>query len=165
MAYNGCPIKKKSSKQAAAERMGRDDADWNAEPANFNAVYGTRTRRLPYFQKFEEWSDGTQKRYPDTLELTPTVAKYWYAGDGTVNWMRKYSARIVFACQNEQDRADFIVELFSDSGFEIKQNRHMYYMSVDESKRFLDWMGEPIPGYEYKWEIESRQRYETLKED
>jgi len=154
---------KKTAEESAAETIERDRAGWDLNPENFNAIYGTRTRRLPYFRKFRRWYDETQKRYPDSLELTPTVAKYWYASDGTVNWMREYSARVVFTCQNEADRASFIFDLFEDAGFDISQNEHMYYLGVEDSRRFLDWMGDPIPGYEYKWEIESRERYKRLK--
>jgi hypothetical protein len=154
---------KKSAETVAKQTIERDRNGWNLNSENFNAIYGTRTRRLPYFRKFNRWYNDTQKRYPESLELTPTIAKYWYAGDGTVNWMREYSARVVFACQNESDRPDFIRKLFTEAGFEVRQNRHMYYLSVDESKRFLQWMGDPVPGYEYKWEIESRPEYEQLK--
>jgi hypothetical protein len=154
--------KKKSADQAAKERMERDDVTWELTKENFNAIYGTRTRRLPYFRKFLNWSDGEQKRYPDNLELTPAITKFWYVSDGTVNWMRDYSARVAFACQNEQDRPTYIRDLFSQAGLEVKRNQHMYYLSVEESRQLLEWMGDPVPGYEYKWEIDSRENYESL---
>lgn len=152
---------KKDSEQAASERLCRYP-EWDMRAENFNAIYATRTRRLPYFRKFKNWTSSGKKRYPSDLELTPTVAKYWYVSDGTVNWMRSYSARIAFACQNEQDRGEFIIELFEQAGFEVSQNRHMFYLSVEDSKRFLSWLGDAVPGFEYKWEIESRSRYESL---
>lgn len=153
---------KKSAEESAQQRLDRNQEGWTVNPENFNPVYATRTRRLPYFRKFKRWTEASQKRYPDDVELTPTVAKYWYASDGTVNWMRTHSARIAFACRNEQDREQFMLNLFDKSGFEVKRNNHMYYLSVRESEAFLDWMGSPVPGFEYKWEIDSRKRYEKL---
>lgn len=153
---------KKTADQSAQQRLERDEDGWTVNPENYNAIYGTRTRRLPYFRKYEQWTSTGQKRYPDSLELTPTIAKFWYVSDGTINWMRKYSARLVFACRNEQDRPDFIQDLFVKAGFEVKPNKHMFYLDVEESSRFLQWLGSPVPGFEYKWEIESRKRYDKL---
>lgn len=153
---------KKDAQQAANERLSRNP-DWKMDAGNFDAIYGTRTRRLPYFRKYESWTSSGQKRYPEELELTPTVAKYWYVSDGTVNWMRSYSARVVFACQNERDRPEFICNLFRQAGFEANQNLHMFYLSVEDSKRFLSWIGQSVPGFEYKWELTSRKRYERLR--
>ncbi len=153
---------KKDAEQAAEERLSRD-SDWEMSADNFNAIYGIRTRRLPYFQKYESWKSSGQKRYPENLELTPTIAKYWYVSDGTVNWMRSYSARVVFACQNECDRPGFICDLFGQAGFEAHPNRHMFYLDVNDSEEFLSWVGKSVPGFEYKWELESRERYERLR--
>jgi len=154
---------KKTAETSAEQTIERNHTDWDYDPDNFEAIYGTRTRRLPYFRKFKEWYEDSQKRYPSDLELTPTVAKYWYVSDGTLNWMRQSSVRVVFACQNESDRPEYITSLFNSVGFDVKQNKHMYYLSVEDSEQFLEWVGEPVPGFEYKWEIESRETYEYLK--
>lgn len=153
---------RKSAEESAQQRLDRDQEGWTVDPENFNPIYATRTRRLPYFRKFKRWTETSQKRYPDDLDLTPTVAKYWYASDGTVNWMRTHSARIAFTCRNEQDRERFMLSLFDRAGFEAKRSKHMYYLSVRESEDFLDWMGSSVPGFEYKWEIGSRKHYEKL---
>lgn len=154
----------KTAKESHEYNEKREDKDWTVNPENYNDIYLTRTRRLPYFQKFKDWYTESGKRFPETLELTPLITKYWYVCDGTVNWMRDYSAKVQFTSRNEQDREQFIIDLFDQAGFTVKRNQHMYYLSVRESESILDWMGDPLPGFEYKWEIDSRTKYEQKKE-
>jgi hypothetical protein len=35
--------------------------------------------------------------------------------------------------------------------------------AIQQSSSFLDWMGNPPPGFEYKWVLDSRERYDRLK--
>ena len=65
---------RKSAEESAQQRLDRDQEGWTVDPENFNPIYATRTRRLPYFRKFKRWTETSQKRYPDDLDLTPTVA-------------------------------------------------------------------------------------------
>lgn len=155
---------KKTARESYRYNEKRDDRDWPVHPEKYNDIYIIRTRRLPYFRRFKNWYTEDGKRFPDDLELTPVIAKYWYVCDGTVNWMRNYSAKIQFTSRNESGREEFVTELFERAGFTIQKNRHMYYLSVDESESMLEWMGSPPPGFEYKWEIESRSTYEKKKE-
>lgn len=154
---------RKTAEESHEYNENRSDRNWTVNPENYNDIYLTRTRRLPYFRKFKDWYTEDGKRFPDTLELTPTIAKYWYVCDGTVNWMRNYSAKVQFTSKNEADREEFIIDLFDRAGFTVKRNRHMYYFSVSESKSILDWMGAPLPGFEYKWELDSRSKYHQKK--
>jgi len=155
---------RKTARESYEYNEKREDRDWPVHPEEYNDIYLTRTRRLPYFRRFKDWYTQDGKRFPDNLELTPVITKYWYVCDGTVNWMRDYSAKIQFNSKNESGREGFITELFDRAGFTIQRNRHMYYLSVDESESMLEWLGNPPPGFEYKWEIESRSTYEKKKE-
>lgn len=155
----------RTAEESASYNQLRTDRDWPVNPDLYNTIYLTRTRRIPYFNKYKQWYTKTGKRFPTDLKLTPTIAKYWYVCDGTVNWMRKYSSKIQFTSRNEQDREQYIVDLFSKVGFRPKRNRHMYYFSTEESVDVLRWMGDPLPGFEYKWELSSRTKYRRLKED
>lgn len=111
----------------------------------------------------EKWYPNGEKRFPDGLELTKEMVRMWYVCDGGLVWDedRCYGACIV--SWNEKDRIDFICNLFRDLGLEPRHNsgNQAYVFPVDE---FLDFIGSPPPGFEYKWESDSRVEYERLKE-
>jgi hypothetical protein len=72
--------------------------------------------------------------------------------------------RIEIKARNEREREDFLVSLFEDVGFSPLYKRHELRFTCDETERLVEWMGDPLPGFEYKWALDSREQYHELKE-
>ena len=83
--------------------------------------------------------------------MTPTVLKFWYAGDGDMatdnRWRTKHYARI--SCKSQKDKKENINALFSNLSFEPNWNdngRFTFgrYGSID----FWEYIGRDVPGYQ-----------------
>ncbi|WP_436932492.1 homing endonuclease associated repeat-containing protein [Halosimplex halobium] len=121
------------------------------------------TRRSPQLNRFRSWYDTEQKRYPSNLSLTPAMFQQWYCGDGTLNIREKATnPRATIVCKNEQDRAEFITNLFQDVGFEPTHRNGRFVFNVEDTSRLLEWAGKAPPGFEYKW-AETYKAYTELK--
>lgn len=120
---------------------------------NYSALYGLRTCLHPQLNSLRRWYDSGKKRFPADLSLTPNVCRAWYACDGWLAVESEANPRAMFKVTNESDRPDFLVELFSDAGFEVGLSRNAVQVPHSETVRLLDWMGEPPPEFEYKWDL------------
>lgn len=110
-------------------------------------IYRLTLRNIPDIQKFSYWYDSGQKRFPEDLELTPLIAKVWYACDGSLlGGQEGYPS---FGVTNELDRSEFLIALMDGIGFESTVTGQS--LMIYETEEFLDWMGDPVPGFEYKW--------------
>lgn len=77
-----------------------------------------------------------------------------------MNIRHKYAC---IKCTNEAPRSEQLVELFADAGFDVRYTTDKIVFKRSETPEFLDWMGDPPPGFEYKWVYDDRERYEALK--
>lgn len=112
-----------------------------------NDYYRTHTISHSYFTEMREWYSGGEKKFPDDLNLDATATKYWYAGDGTLSTQNTNPfARI--STRNESDRGDWLVGLLP---FDATFSSNYINIPTNQTPEFLDWLGEPLPGYEYKW--------------
>lgn len=106
---------------------------------------------------FGDWYTDDGKRYPDNLSLTPMKAKLWYVADGSVDRQATRDNRratVVIGCSNEVDRPGMVESLFSDVGFHPSMARSgLLRFPTAEAKNVLEWMGEPLPGFEHKWQL------------
>lgn len=129
-----------------AEQFGGKPQDYDA-----NTIYNLTFVSHPVFDEFESWYEGGEKSYPEGLTLTPTIAKYWYAGDGGLYVSDRKRPIAEIACTNEQHRGNYLVELFEEVGLDVTMAGHKIRFGVNETEEFLEWLGEPVPGFEYKW--------------
>lgn len=130
--------------------------------ANYCDVYTISIPKHSYVEGFNKWYDD-QKRIPE-IDLDSVICKMWYCGDGGLNWdnidTRAYAE---IRCVSESDRDNFIESLFKNTPISPKcVNGNIRFYG--ETKEFLDWIGEPPDGMEYKWEINDRERYNELKQ-
>ena len=113
-------------------------------------TYYISTIRCPEFRKmYDNWYDG-DKKFPESVELTPTVLRMWYVTDGH---LKQTSGRpmMTIGCKNEFDRKEFLSDLieFADPSF----YSNGLWLSVDETERAFEYMGtSPVSGFDYKWE-------------
>ena len=72
----------------------------NIKEENYSDVYGWGTRSHPKFNEFREWYETGEKIWPEDIELTPTVLKHWYVGDGHYDNHSTHN-RIIITMSNE----------------------------------------------------------------
>lgn len=134
----------------------------NERDAEYKDLYELTTVSHPFNSKLHDWYSSGEKSYPEQLQITPTIAKVWYAGDGNLNWDGETKAYCEIGCNNESKNESKIVSFFENVGFKVhfSNGRIRFY---GESKDFLNWMGKPPDGMEYKWETESRVKYDELR--
>lgn len=132
------------------------------EDGNFNEVFQLKTRTHPKFKEFAEWYGEGGKVWPcEDIVLTPTVLKHLYVGDGCYENYQT-SDYITIGMKNELGREDRVAEMFESSGFPVdrfykyeqKKDGEMTmvtHFTKAVSHEMFDYMGEPLPGFEYKW--------------
>lgn len=155
-------VKHKCSAERAAERAKDSPSGFkvSGNPDNYNAKYRLRTRSLPELSEWD-WYDSGSKVWPEDIELTPTVLKHWYAGDGSIN-NNGHRFYIELHCTNEADNKEKVESYFSDIDIEISRwrddgedsehRRCAAIFNKQRSKQLLDYMGEPPSGFGYKWD-------------
>lgn len=132
---------------------------------NIRDQYVLTTRRHPGLNQYRDWY-GSQKRYPEDLSLHPTVLKQWYVCDGHLLWGNKGHTRpqVWIAVENEQDRPGVIERLFDSTPISPSFRHGRVMLTSDETEVFFEYVGEPVPGYEYKFVTEGKRQYERAKE-
>lgn len=115
---------------------------------NRKDLYVLQTITHPFFENLREKyyeSDRANKKIPEDFNLTPLKMKHWIASDGNYN-----NNRYKIACKSDMDRPDFLESLFED--FSVTVSGAEICFSADETEKIREYMGEPVPGYEYKWD-------------
>jgi len=140
----------------------------NAKKENYHDMYTLQTCHLPQLDEFSSWYDSGEKVWPMNIELTPTVLKHWYVGDGCYqNNGTKDCIKIGLSNEkmNEEKVSSYFkkVGLPSPNRWSItvqNENGRSYEncqakWNVEESYKLLEYMlkdGYGIPnGFEYKW--------------
>lgn len=159
----GVRLKKTAAELATNSRESGFSPTAKAE--NYHDMYTVWTRTHPFFNELrEKWYHAGRKRFPADLELTPIVTKLWYVSDGYLDVGQWGRPRMEIKARSERENADYLVSLFEDIGLSPVYKRHELRFTCDDRERLVDWMGDPPPGFEYKWAIDSRERYRELKE-
>jgi len=145
----------------------RQDRGFNAQPENYSDVYIWRSRHHPEFKQFAEWYSSGKKVWPEDIELTPTVLKHWYCGDGSWDDSGSHS-RIQIAMSNEVENTQKVDEIFEKSSLPSPSNYNIYdrndrkkdctaQFTKEQSEELWKYMGKPLPSFQYKWPKRFRQ--------
>lgn len=126
------------------------------EKSEYPDVYRWSSRVHPFFEGLSEWYSSGEKRFPGSLQLSPLILKVWFCGDGNKSVEPRENrgeCRPVFriASRNEIHREGFLKGLFSDIGVEPTITGGYIQFGVDDSERLWEYIGDPLPGFEYKW--------------
>jgi len=151
---------KKTAKESAKQCRDREFRP-DAKEKNYSDVYYWRSMAHPELQKFADWYSTGTKVWPSDTELTPTVLKHWYCGDGTWNNNRENNY-IEIAMANEIENTEKVGQMFENVGLPSPSNYNISerkdgsetcnaQFTVDQSKELWEYMGEPLPDFEYKW--------------
>lgn len=129
------------------------DGSENAE--DYSDMYAWRTVGHPELSDYRSWYDSGEKQWPDGLELSPVAFKHLFVGDGSYHQGDEY---IKITTVNEMDNEEKVVSIFDRSGIRINNFRYDphsdkvdIFLSKSESERMFELMGDPLPGFEYKW--------------
>lgn len=123
----------------------------HGEPSeNEVQAYTCSTRTHPDLDEFLSWYNQSVKKPPEK-ELSPLSLKCWYVCDGTVNVdeNRRPTARI--SSRKSDEVKERFRKIFVYHGFDPTWSYSHLVFNCDETEKLLDRMGEPLPGFQYKW--------------
>lgn len=128
--------------------------------------YELSTRRHPWLNRFDDWYTASGKRFPHDLELTPLVLKYWYVCDGHLLWGSSGHTRpqVWIRATNEASRPALIHGLFDNLPVAPTFRHGQLMLTSDETEWFFQYVGQPVPGYRYKFATDSKAQYREMKE-
>jgi len=141
------------SVQSKLDERGEDRSpDGNgvvSDNPTYQNVYRWFSRAHPWFNTLRSWYTDSGKVWPRDIELTPTVLKHWYVGDGGL----KDDGIIRISTVNECENREKIAQYFTNANLPQPQwpEKTRFSFSVDESKELFNYMGKPLRGFEYKW--------------
>lgn len=134
----------------------------NARVENYSDVYIWRSRCLPALQPFAEWYSSGSKVFPEDIELTPTVLKHWFCGDGS--FQNSGSSHYLSIAMSNERRNKGKIERYFEEGPGVQISNWVEYSYEDrdtvicaaefsrsDSEELWEYMGDPLPGFEYKW--------------
>jgi hypothetical protein len=155
----GKPVRLKQTAAESAKAARDSGFRPNAKKENYKSVYKWATRSHHETNKFEDWYNGSKKEVPESLELSPESLKHWYCGDGHLK-NRKAHRNVTLAITNQRNNREVINSLFSDENLpepvwverDSENKRTELYWTKEESAELLSYMGDPAPGFEYKWQ-------------
>lgn len=120
---------------------------------NREQMYVLRTISHPELNQYHEWYDldGCKVWGIRKDELTPLTLKMLYVGDGSKYDKNKGRPYIRIGAELQQESENRALHLFHPLGLNPKWNSHNIIFTADDSEKLWDYIGEPPPGFEYKW--------------
>lgn len=126
----------------------------NPSEERYSDQYQLNGRRHPGLNRWKAWYESGEKRFPDNLELTPTIIKYWFVTDGSSQHRDGRYPEIRIHTINEGDRIEWVASLFEPFGLDPRPVEKGLYFGPDDTRELYELMGDPIPGFEYKWKAD-----------
>lgn len=128
-----------------------------------NDQYYVRTHAHPTLTEYRDWVADTARRPPAELELSRHAARTWYASAGGLEWhgSDREQRSAAFSALHET-RAEWIIRILENSGFDAKRVGKRVQLRPRETQRWLDWIGDPVPGVTHKWATTKTEYKEVL---
>jgi hypothetical protein len=157
----GGEVTLKETAAKSAQKAKESGFDLNAKEENYSDTYEWRSVCHPELHEFANWYASGEKVWPEDIQLTPTVLKHWYCGDGY--WGNTSGKnRISIGMSNEVDKTEKVDKMFeranipSPNTYNITNTKNGSkscdaLFTVSQSKELWEYMGEPLPDFEYKW--------------
>lgn len=114
---------------------------------NYKDYYMLRTISHPYFEELKVWySDGGKVLPVETP--TPLELKMWYVADGG-----RMEDRPFIRADSQKSQLQDLANEINKIGVDLTVADHDRQLNVlnDDRDRFFEYMGAPVPGFEYKW--------------
>ncbi len=88
----------------------------------------------------------------------------WYCSDGSLHWRTdRPSAEARITNVTENDNLEKFKRMFSEAGFDVRISGKEVQFNIKQTKKLLNWMGNPPDGMEYKWKYQDRKQYDEEK--
>lgn len=129
--------------------------------ANYKDIYCFSVPIHSFTKSLRDWYRSGSKKFPN-ININKNIVKIWYCGDGGLNWSGEKYAYPEIRAINEGNRDNFLEKLFDDTIFSPSSTNGSIRIYSNADK-FLDWLGDPPSGMEYKWENKNRNKYRELK--
>lgn len=132
---------------------------------NYNDVYKLYTMSHKEF-KHLDWIENGEKVIPEKAPLTPTVLKMWYCSDGSLHWRNdrnKAEARITNVTEN--NNLQKFKRMLRNVGIDCRFSGKEIQFNEKQTKKFLNYIGEPPSGMEYKWKWRNRRLYDKKMDE
>lgn len=139
-------------------KRNRESGFCTSPPEKYKDLFGLTTYTNSELEEFAEWYSSGNKVFPEQ-EMNSTIMKYWFVCDGSTRF-KSGSRYISFGVSNERGEEEKINTYFS----KIDVEPRWFYnertkggvnttisFNKNSSEKIFEYMGEPLPGYEYKW--------------
>jgi len=162
---NGVTLAHTASEKATLNKKSGFQQD--AKEENYSNIYRWRSCGHPELNQFRSWYETGNKIWPDDIDLTPTVLKHWFCGDGC--WSNTNgNNHIQISMANEIKNREKVDKLFNSSNlpepssYAIGKRKDgsktcTAQFTVSDSEILWDYMGKPVFGFEYKWPQEYQE--------
>jgi len=163
--YNRCyPFFNSPKLHATPDYLERTASDCiSTNEDGFRHQYRITSKAIPFFNKYDSWFDGDRKRWDKDVCLTPKRVKYLYVSDGGISWNKdSHSARSQITSRTEAGWMPELASYFNMMGIDCRHYNDRIMFKPSSTDKFLNFIGSPVPGFEYKWENGSLDRYEEL---
>jgi len=150
------------SGEEALERNKHSDFIKTTEDTEvYKDLYRVVLRANMWYSNLAEWYDTGEKVWPDDISFEPLTVKMWYVCDG---WYDESSGRPAIRANNESENLYEHIGRFKQVGLEpTKQsNRDVIRFNKSKADKFFEYIGEPVPGFEYKWSEWGEDYWESV---
>lgn len=113
-------------------------------------AYVCSTRTHPSFSYFNSWYKSGEKK-PPYVELDRLKMMCWYCSDGCVNTSEKRRPTARLSSRKPDVVKQRMKKMIEDIGFNPTWSYSHLVFTADETERLFDWLGEPLPGFRYKF--------------
>jgi len=120
-------------------------------------VYKIQTHTLESLRKYKNWLDDIWRKGGRSLEITPLKLKLWYVSNGSIARVDGGCHAVIFetGVENENQLESVFdsidIEFTRATNFDKSVSSDHLRFSRPESQKLWDYMGVPLPGFEYKW--------------
>lgn len=149
LASNGITVADTPEEKAqeARERYGVEKT-----PEHYPPTYNLHISSHPHFNQFREWYGGDGMELPEQVELGRVSLRVWYACDGNLDTAQK-TPTPRFSLGKERKNHKRVSGWFGKFGLSPNYSYPYLYICDSEKSQFADVIGDPLPGYGYKWQF------------
>jgi hypothetical protein len=106
----------------------------------------------------EKWYPDGDKQFPESVTDSVMALRLWYAGDGTLCWDKSRNGMTSYAMiRSKIHPGDLLDELPQNPWYNEKNNIVRWSSSI--TRDLFKSLGDPIPGFEYKWLWDDYEQY------
>jgi len=113
--------------------------------------YRVSTHAHPALNRYRDWYIDSVKRPPEGFRFSPRSARAFYACDGHLNFGTSEDPRVELRYADDI-YADRLETALSETGAAVTRSSDRLRIGADDVPAWLEWIGDPVPGAEHKWE-------------